>query len=104
MAWDYVQDSYGAAVTFTLPGGTDLGGGVTGTFVVRKPSGKPALWTATLNDGADTATYTLVAGDLNEAGDYVVQLELSDGRIARFATDGVTPVVYRVAPSVRYLR
>lgn len=103
MAWDFVQDSFGGILTLDLPDGTDLSGGVTGVFAVRKPSGKLAFWTAALNDGADTASYTTIAGDLNESGDHLFQLELSDGRIARFETDEVTPLLFRVAPSVRYI-
>lgn len=75
MAKIYVGDT-GLVITANV-GESTIGATAT-SFVVKKPDGTTATWTAAVKDDFNI-TYTTVAGDLSVAGQYKVQAQVSWG-------------------------
>jgi hypothetical protein len=53
---------------------TDIPATAVMSAYVLKPSGATAVWTLSYDYSAGTGTHTTVAGDLNEVGEYKIQL------------------------------
>ena len=70
-------------VQFTIDAGIDLSGYSTLQIKYRKPDGTYGCWTAAIC-GTDNncMTYTCVAGDLDQVGDWLLQALASDVGVA----------------------
>jgi len=63
-------------------------------ILVKKPSGVEAEWTATRYGATSYITYTSIAGDLNEEGDYILQSYVEFGASHPHSGDSVVVTVY----------
>lgn len=82
---DRYQGDIGQVYTLQLTGESTDVSSATGTFYTRKPSGAIDTWTATFDNAASpkTASYTFVAGDLDEEGRYALTLEYVVGGVTK---------------------
>jgi len=79
----YVGD-IGTAIV--LECGVDISGGSAYNVAVKKPDGTEVTWTGAL-EGTTQVKYTTIAGDLDQAGEYLLQPALTlSGWIGRGET------------------
>ena len=84
------------SVVFRLDTGIDDALLATATeisILVEKPSGTNVTWTATQYGSTSEITYTSVSGDLDEAGDYILQAYIKWGKNEHHG-DSTTITVY----------
>jgi len=68
----------------------DISGATLTEFHARTPAGVTKTWTAVFTtDGSDgLLRYTTIAGDLDEAGDWLIQAYVEDGGTELHSTSG----------------
>jgi hypothetical protein len=84
------------AVIFRLDTGIDDAQLATATeisILVQKPSGTNVTWTATQYGATSEITYTSLTGDLDEAGDYILQSYIEWGTNVHHG-DSITVTIY----------
>jgi hypothetical protein len=84
-----------ADIVFRLDTGIDnLNAATKIQILVRKPSGLEVEWTASQYGTTSYITYTSLLGDLDEAGDYVLQAYIEMGESHPHSGDSVNVTVY----------
>ena len=86
------KNAIGATIT-VITGNTTLDISSVVILEVKKPTGaSPETWTPTFDSATGIATYKTIAGDLDELGEYRVQV---------FAT-GATPTTFELPSDIDY--
>jgi len=83
----------GTSIVIAL--GEDVSGADSSKMVARKPDHTTAIWSSSVS--AQTVTYTLVDGDIDQHGDWLLQAYVDLGAWEGYSTTAILVVGERLA-------